>query len=55
MVKKLSINVHFSREISEDIMNQLKNNLVNGQGIIEKMEKIYSNFDPDVRCDVTYE
>lgn len=55
MAKKLSINIHFKRNITDYELEQLKKNLVEGQGVIEKMEKIYSNFDPNVKCDITYE
>jgi len=55
MAKKLSINIIFSKEFPESVLQQMKKNLEEKEKVTETMKKIYGNFDPNVDCDITIE
>lgn len=55
MAKKLSINIIFSKEFPESVLQQMKKNLEEKEKVPETMRNIYRSFDPKVDCDITIE
>jgi len=52
-MSEMQIRIKFSKQIANDVLEQLKNELTNGQKIPEKLKQIFKPLDND--ADVTIE
>jgi len=51
-MSEMQIRIKFSKQIANDVLEQLKNELTNGQKIPEKLKQIFKPLDNDVNVTI---